>query len=954
MGADFNAGSIEGTLDLDTDPFVRGLEEARARAAAFEQNSIKSKATVDTDVDRSKMEGVQGDAKLGLDDAEFRAKMAEDKAKVDLFGRKRASAKVSVDNSQASAALAALSRNIDKLGGAYKKASPGMPGSGHGLAWLIGMAAALAPAFGPASAAVGLFGAAGIAAFGGAAVSLGLYAKVLGGTIKQIQEANKAGKELPGWLGKAQKAMKGMSDAWGDLQKKTAAGQGKLLTQVFTVLAGVIPKLIPLINSISKGLSGAFEPITHLMQSGLFDRFIKLLSSNAVKDLPQIGHALSNGLRGLMNLFIALDPIIQRLVQWLPQITGQFARWSRVKAPDFIDKVFGTIQKYGPQTLQMLSSLGDFIVNIGRALAPLTGPALDVITHLADSLAKIDFTPLTAGIGAVMKHLAPFADVIGTLVNTLLPPLGTILETIGNDFIGPLGDSLAERLNPALQTLGDVLDFIAPYLGDVINSFADLVNPTGVAFFTKLIQSLAPVVKDIVPPLSRLAIAIESMVDAGLETITPVLGPLAAGLDTLVKGLTPVVDALSWFLSHKAVADTIIGVALAIKAITITSATVSALTGLVGAIRTIAALSAAEGVLAGVAAVSPAAAAGMSAFGLALDFVLGPIGLIILAVAALGIAAYLIYKHWDKIGPWLKGMWEGIKHTFSAAVGWIGGKLSDLGHTISSKFQSVLSWVKSHWVILAIIIAPFLAMPLLIARHWGTVQAFLKTIPGKVKGVFSSAASWLLHAGHDIIAGLASGVQSRWDSLKSFMSGIGGKISSAVGNLGGLLTSAGWNIIQGLYNGIKSAISKLNPAGLVHSVVGAISGLGPHSPAKWGPFSGSGWSRWTDGGIIKGLAAGIRKATPQAVGAVADGMEQIQAVVNGRGARLSIPGQPAGDSASLSDVTNSIQRLQDALATLLEAQNGVIRDSAEANARKIADSDAATTHRIITKVRATV
>jgi hypothetical protein len=953
MGADFNAGSIEGTLDLDTDPFVRGLEEAKARAEAFERNSIKSKATVDTDVDDSKMKGVQGDAKLGLDDSSFKRGIAEDEAALKIIGRQKATPKVKVDTSQSSAALAALNRHIDKIGGAYKKASPGMPGSGHGLAWLIGLAAALAPAFGPATAAVGLFGAAGIAAFGGAAISLALYAKVLGGTIKQIQEANKAGKQLPGWLGKAQTAMKGLTDAWSNLESKTAPGQGRLLVQVFTVLATVIPKLIPLINAISKGLSGAFEPITHLMESGLFDRFIGLLSANALKDLPMIGHALANGLRGLMNIFIALNPIIQRLVAWLPKITGEFARWSRLKAPDFIDKVFGTIQKYGPETLQMLSSLGHFLANLGRALAPLTGPALDVITHLADSLAKIDFTPLTSGIGDVMENLAPFADVIGELVNTLLPGLGALLSTLSDDFIGPLGKSLGKELNPALETLSGVLQDVAPYLGAVLSSFADLVNPTGVAFFTKLIEALAPVVKDLAPPLSRLAVSIEKMVDSGLETLTPMIAPLAGALDAFVKAVTPAIDALAWFLDHKTVADTILGIAFAIKAITITSATISALSALVGVIRTIAALSAAEGILAGIAAVSPAAAAGMTAFGVALDFALGPIGLIILAVAALAAAAFLIYKNWDKIGPWFSGMWDGVKSVFSSAVSFISGKLSELGGWISGKFHEILSWVKNHWDILAIIIAPFLIMPIEIAKHWRAVQAFLESIPGRVKGVFNSAAHWLVSAGHDIMSGLGTAIRDRWDGVKSWLDGLGGKITSAVGSTIGLLSSAGWNIIQGLYNGIVNAIKKLNPAGLVHGVLDSMKGLAPHSPAKWGPFSGAGWAKWTDGGLIKGLADGIRRATPEAVGAMADGMSAIQSAVSGRSVRLAVPGQPAGDTASLTDVTRSIKTLQDALATLLEAQNGVIRESAEANARHVAESDAQNTHRIITKVRAT-
>lgn len=973
MAADFDAGSIEGTLDLDTDPFVRGLLEAKARAEAFEHNKItkriETKQTADVDAPHE-------DATLGLDDSEFKRGIDEAEVRLRLIGRQKAEPKIKVDTSQSSAALAALNRRIDQVAGTYSAhGNPlsGAGGGGHGLMYLLGLAAALAPAFGPATAAVGLFGAAGIAAFGGAAVSLALYGKVMGGTIEKIQEANKAGKTLTGWMGLAQTEMRRLGDRWEALQKAVAPGQARLLVQVFESLYMFIPKLIPLIDAMSKGLSGAFKPISNLMASGQMERFIRLLSSNAIKDLPQIGKILANGLRGLMGIFTALNPIIQIMLPTIVRLSREFEKWARFKSPTFFNDLFDKVQKYGPQTLQMFSSLGSFLVNIARAMAPLTGPALDFLTHLADSLAKIDFTPLTSGIGDVMQHLAPFADIIGTLVNTLLPPLGTILSTIGDSFIGPLGDSLAERLNPALQVLADVLDTLAPYLGDIISSFADLVNPTGVALFTALIEGLAPVVKDLAGPLSRLVVALEGFVDVGLETITPAILPLAGALDSFAKALAPLIDGLAWFLSHETVAQTILGIAGAVKAMTLAMAAYRTIMFFVGAVQAFMAISAAEGILAGIAAVSPAAAAGMTAFGVALDFALGPIGLIILAIAALAVAAYLIHKHWDKIGPWLHGMWEGIKKTFSSAVSWIGDKLGDLGHAISSKFSAILSWVKSHWVILAIILAPFLLMPALIAKNWGRVSSFLSKIPGWVKGVFSSAAQWLVSAGRNILVGLWNGITDRWNGIIDWIRGIGGLISGAVGDLSHALWSAGWSIISGLADGIRSAISSLNPAGIVSGMLNGIKGLGPHSPAKWGPFSGSGWRQWTDGGIMRGLAKGLRAATPEAIAAAREGMEGVHDVLHTKtGLGVTVQAQQAQTQQALTSltalltemqteavsngmhiqqVTMQIRALQTAIAALFAHQNAVLAGAEHASADKIVAGEARAAHTIITKLR---
>lgn len=63
----------------------------------------------------------------------------------------------------------------------------------------------------------------------------------------------------------------------------------------------------------------------------------------------------------------------------------------------------------------------------------------------------------------------------------------------------------------------------------------------------------------------------------------------------------------------------------------------------------------------------PAVAAGIKAVGVAL--MANPIGLIIGGIA---LAAALIYKNWDAIGPWFASLWEGVKSVFAGA--WEGIK----------------------------------------------------------------------------------------------------------------------------------------------------------------------------------------------------------------------------------------------------------------------------------------
>lgn len=51
--------------------------------------------------------------------------------------------------------------------------------------------------------------------------------------------------------------------------------------------------------------------------------------------------------------------------------------------------------------------------------------------------------------------------------------------------------------------------------------------------------------------------------------------------------------------------------------------------------------------------------------------VLGPIALVLLAIAAVGAAVYLVIKHWDKITAFFGRLWDGVKNIFDTAWDWI-------------------------------------------------------------------------------------------------------------------------------------------------------------------------------------------------------------------------------------------------------------------------------------------
>lgn len=78
-------------------------------------------------------------------------------------------------------------------------------------------------------------------------------------------------------------------------------------------------------------------------------------------------------------------------------------------------------------------------------------------------------------------------------------------------------------------------------------------------------------------------------------------------------------------------------------------------------------------------------------------FMTTPIGWVVAGIAAIAGGAYLVYRNWDKIGPWFKNLWAKTKQIFSNFWAWVKGLFTwDNVLTVLSwgKYLSPLIWAK--------------------------------------------------------------------------------------------------------------------------------------------------------------------------------------------------------------------------------------------------------------------
>lgn len=111
-----------------------------------------------------------------------------------------------------------------------------------------------------------------------------------------------------------------------------------------------------------------------------------------------------------------------------------------------------------------------------------------------------------------------------------------------------------------------------------------------------------------------------------------------------------------------------------------------------------------------------------------------PVTWIIVGIVALVAAIILLWRNWDSVVAWIKGVWDGFVNGIKAGFKWI-----------TNLFSGMPVWLQ----VAIAAFAPFIGIPLLIITHWSAIKEFFK-------GVFQL----FKESGAKIIDTLVDGIKS--------------------------------------------------------------------------------------------------------------------------------------------------------------------------------------------------
>jgi len=192
------------------------------------------------------------------------------------------------------------------------------------------------------------------------------------------------------------------------------------------------------------------------------------------------------------------------------------------------------------------------------------------------------------------------------------------------------------------------------------------------------------------------------------------------------------------------------------------------------------------------------------AFGAAVAFLTSPIGLVILAIAALIVIIVLIVKHWDDIKAAAAACWDWIVGVWDAAAGWMNdnviqpivGFFSGLWDGIVGIFQGIINWVKDNWKsIVLFIINPFAGVFKYLYDNFAGFRDFVNGVVSAIGGFFGGLWGGIKNGFVNVINMLINGINTM---IRGFLSPINALID-------------GWNVTIGNVTGKIPNISVAIP-----------------------------------------------------------------------------------------------------------------------------------------------
>lgn len=448
MAADFDAGSIEGSLGLDTSAFRAGMRKAWQEAERFEKRVFRAKLGLDTsEFDRGRRT-VTGQVE-DLDDQTATPEVEMQGVKSTLASIASVKAALKDLNGEVARTRTTTDTDTDLFGGGGRSRNNGVAAGGFG-GFMSGKIGALLLAGGPlASLAYPLGG----MAIGGAAGLGGLVSSVASGAISSLLAFQGVGGALEALqkfqdnpstetFAAMQQAMEGLTEEGRDFTRfidsslmpkledlQDIAQEGLLpglQEGLSTASESLFPEVQDWISMSSAATGDLFRSAGNALAGEFWTGFFDWWGKDSSQGISTWGNVFGNFITGGASLFKSLDPLSDSFAQTMLGWSQSFEGWAKGSAgSEQLQEFIEYVQHISPQVADTLSAIAEAALAIVKAMKPYAEVVLPAIEGLADGLTTIANSDagttlfgIAAGLVAVNGAIKAYGALRGSAVLT--------------------------------------------------------------------------------------------------------------------------------------------------------------------------------------------------------------------------------------------------------------------------------------------------------------------------------------------------------------------------------------------------------------------------------------------------------------------------------------------------------------------------------------------------------
>lgn len=484
-----------------------------------------------------------------------------------------------------------------------------------------------------------------------------------------------------------------------------------------------------------------------------------------------------------------------------------------------IASVFGQIKSALP------SGFLDGIVNVFNQLAPAIMPAITAFTLLL---------PVMGGMQKVFGIVSGFKSLGAALSAVAGGPVGLIIAAIAAVVVGlaalyNTNEDVRNAINSAWSGIQSAAAQVWPYIQQAVTTACSVIQGAVTQYW--------PVIQQVVTQVMG---AVKDFVVSAWPTIQAAFTTACSVIQSIIQAVWPVIQA-------------VVSVVMSAIQLIVTQVWPTVQNYISMACQVIMA------VINAVWPVIQTIITTVMNVIMAVISVVWPIIQTVFSTACAVIAA-VINAVWPVIQTVITTVMQVINAVIGTVLAAINGDWSGVWTGIQSIIETVWTGIQN-----------------IVSSAIGAVSSIISSVLSTISGVWSGTWGAIKWAFSSIWNGIRGAATSGIDSVYTTVTGIKDKIVGFFSGAGSWLVESGKSILNGLKDGIEGAIGTVTSS--VSGAVEKIRGLFPFSPAKWGPFSGHGYTTYSGkalmgdfGKSIVGAASSTAAMAERAMGTVNDAL----------------------------------------------------------------------------------